>query len=179
MSCISNGPFQRLAQLAEVDELVVIRCLLAPFAELASLTVGALTALTIDVTTLTAGVAKVDTLGMREVNVPAINMSPQNNLVIAGLSAAMVARFQLTGGPGTISLTGIDKPAPTLGGYSRLFVFFNRKSSSKSLTIEHENAGSMVANRFSNHGGVARVIAPGEARSYYYDEGDSRWIEVS
>jgi hypothetical protein len=122
---------------------------------------------------------KVCQLAMCELNIPAINMSPQDNLVIAGLTSNLLLRFQLVGGPGTISVTGIDKPMPALGGFSRQWIFFNRKTSTKSLTLENENAGSMVSNRFSNHGGVARVLLPGEARAYYYDEGDSRWIEVS
>lgn len=136
-------------------------------------------ATTATIGTLVVGSLRVDQLAMRELNVPSINTSPQNNLLIAGIGSAMLLRFMLAGGPGTISLTGLQPPTPAIGGYSRIWVFFNRKTSSKTLTIEHENAGSMVSNRFSNHGAVARIIAPGEARSYYYDEGDSRWIEVS
>lgn len=184
MSILSNGPFYRIAELAQIDELIITRCLVAPLLSVTNIVVGLLTATSIVAQTITAGeittgVLKVDTFGMRELNVPAINTTPQNNLVIAGLGNAMLIRFQLTGGPGTISVTGIDKPAPTLGGYSRMFIFLNRGTSSKTLQLEDENAGSMPSNRFMNHGSVARAIPPGEARQYFYDEGGQRWTEVS
>jgi hypothetical protein len=136
------------------------------------------------ITNATIGTLIVDSLrvnqfAMRELNVPAIVTTPQNNLVIAGLTGAMLIRFQFPGAPGIISLTGINSPSPAIGGYSRLWVFFNRGTSGKTLRIEDNNAGSMPSNRFMNHGSVARDIPPGEARAYYYDEGDSRWVEVS
>lgn len=116
---------------------------------------------------------------MKELNVPAINSSPQNNLVIANLLTAMLLRFNIAGPPGIVSITGVDKPSPAIGGCSREWVFYNRASSPRAMQLENENAGSLNANRFRNRGGVARVLQPGESQSYFYDEGDSRWVELA
>lgn len=153
--------------------------LVAQFATLVNATITNATITNATIGTLTVPLLRVGNFAMSEVNTPSINTSPQNNLVIAGLTSNMLVRFMLAGGAGNISLTGIAAPSPAIGGYSRLWVFYNRSTSTKTLTIEHQNAGSMAANRFQNHGGVARVLNPGEARAYYYDEGNSRWTEVS
>jgi hypothetical protein len=134
--------------------------------------------LTVDGAINGGGAMCVAQFAMKELNVPALNSSPQNNLVIAGLLTAMLLRFQVVG-PGTVSLTGVDKPTPAIGGCSREWVFYNRSSSTRTLQIENENAGSTNSNRFRNRGGVARLLLPGESQSYFYDEGDSRWVELA
>lgn len=122
---------------------------------------------------------RVNALLLAELNVPAITSTPQNNLVIAGLSTATIVRFQFPppGGP-TISITGINPPM-AVGGFGRFVIFHNRASSVRACQFEHQNPGSIPVRRFINHGAAPRLIGIGEARAYYYDQGDNRWIEVS
>lgn len=136
------------------------------------------TATTVNASAIVADTLQVGALLLREENTPAITTTPQNNFVVANIGTRSLLRFMCSGAPGNISMTGIVAPTPAFGGYSRFFIFYNRATSTKTLTLEHNNAGSAVTNRFFNRGAVAVVLQPGEAMAYYYDRGDSRWVQV-
>jgi hypothetical protein len=109
------------------------------------------------------------------VNLPAIAAGPLNNYVPpVDVSQATFLSFQLTGAPGVVSLTGLDlgPPGQLMG---RIVVLFNRLNSTKSLQVEHQNAGSNPTNRFVNGStGGARLLGPGGAAIYAYDVGGSQ-----
>lgn len=120
-------------------------------------------------------------LCIAEALLPAIAAGPLNNYVPPiDVSAVTVLSFNLTGAPGVISITGLDLGPPSASN-CRVIALAVRLTSNKSLSVEHQNAGSNPTNRFVNGStGGARVIGPGGFALYSYNIGGSgRWVLMS
>jgi hypothetical protein len=111
---------------------------------------------------------------------PAIAAGPLNDYAPADVGSVTILSFNLTGGPGVVSITGLDLGPPSASN-CRVIVLSNRLTSNKSLSIEHQNAGSNPTNRFVNGStGGARVLGPGGSAMYSYNIGGSgRWVLLS
>jgi len=114
---------------------------------------------------------------LASIDLPTETVGPLNNYAPVGTENFTVFRFMASGPPGTIVITGLDLGAPG-NVQGRVVVFANRLTSSKSLTFNHQDAGSNPTNRFVNGStGGPRVIGPGGTIAYRYDVGATpRWV---
>lgn len=120
-------------------------------------------------------------LQLAEVLLPAIAAGPLDNYAPpVDVSQATILSFNLSGPPGVISITGLDLGPPSAENM-RVVMLANRPTSNKSLSIEHQNPGSIPGNRFLNGStGGARVIGAGGFAMYCYNIGGSgRWVLMS
>lgn len=101
-----------------------------------------------------------------------------NNLavpVVAALGSipANIIRLDNTSG-GPASLTGVVAPGASQLGVLRLL-----NVSGNAISLEHENAGSAVANRFLTPGGVVFPLGLNGAALLVYDPDADRWRVLS
>lgn len=98
-----------------------------------------------------------------------------NNLAIPAVGGVLstIIRLDNTSG-GAASLSGVVAPTATQLGVVRLL-----NISSDVVNLEHENAGSAVANRFLTPGGAAFPLALNGAGLLVYDPDAGRWRVLS
>ena len=102
----------------------------------------------------------------------AIGAGPTNNYAPANVDGAEQIR-QATSAPAVV--TGIAVSAAARGEGRSLIV---TNISANTLTLNHEDAASLAANRFSLPGAVALVIPANGSASLRYDSASSRWRVV-
>jgi hypothetical protein len=99
---------------------------------------------------------------------PAAITGAQNDYSPASLAIANTIRQDLTG---AANLTGL-----ATGAQNRIVTIFNVSTvQARTLTLNHENAGSAAANRFSLPNGLDWIIPIGGCGTFWYDITSSRW----
>lgn len=109
----------------------------------------------------------------RGVTTDDLTASPQNDLLVNGIDIASLINFRTT------SLTPMQITGVVSGTDGQVVVFQNDATSTATLVLEHESTNSNPVNRIRNRGGMSTLIAPGEARLYYYNPDHSRWVQIS
>ena len=80
-------------------------------------------------------------------------------------------RVRFTNAAGPV-ITGLDATGIADGDIVYLTAF------ATSITVNHEDAGSLAANRFSLRGGAARTLPAPISWGFIYDGTSSRWLEM-
>lgn len=99
----------------------------------------------------------------------------QNNFTVANWPNCDVLALTPGGGSLDLSLTGLAVTESILRKPLRLLT--NRDVGFRAI-LEHENASSTAANRFSCPGGIAYILHPGESCLVYYDQTLARWLPL-
>lgn len=98
---------------------------------------------------------------------PAQITANQNDYNPTGWSAGTILSINSDAARSITGLAG--------GETGRFAIIYN--SGSQTITLEHEDSGSVAANRFWAHTGVDKLISPGVAATFIYLA--SRWREIT
>lgn len=100
----------------------------------------------------------------------------------AFVTNAQITSTQNDYDPGLLDACRISADAPrTITGFSggrkgRYLLIIN--VGSFNITVNHEDAGSLAANRVLNPGGASLVLVPNQSSQMWYDSVASRWRVV-